>query len=176
MPEFEFEGKRPRVHPDAYVAPTAVLIGDVEVAAGASIWFGAILRGDDSRIVVGEGANIQDGSMIHCTHELPTLIGRNASVAHMCCLEGCVVEEDGVVGTAAVMLQRSRVGKGAMLAAGSMVSGGAQVPAAHLAAGVPSQVKKPLSGASARWVGDGGPAAHYQRMVVAYKRGLLART
>jgi carbonic anhydrase/acetyltransferase-like protein (isoleucine patch superfamily) len=172
MPEFEFEGKRPNVHPDAYVAPTAVLIGDVEVQAGASIWFGATLRGDENRITVKEGADVQDHSMIHATYELPTVIEKNASVAHMCHLEGCVVEEDALVGSGAIMLNGSRLGKGAMLAAGSVLLENQEVPAGHLAAGVPAKVKKELSGSSARWVGDGGPAAHYQRAIHAYKRSL----
>ena len=72
--EFELAGKRPKVHPDAYIAPTAVLIGDVEVGANASIWFGAVLRGDEAAIKVGEGANVQDNVVIHCAHELPTIV------------------------------------------------------------------------------------------------------
>ena len=159
MPLYELDGKRPRVHPDAWIAPTAVVIGDVEVKARASIWFGAILRGDESRIVIGEGANVQDGTMIHCTYELPTVIAANASIGHMCCLEGCQVEEGALVGTGSTMLQRSRVGKRAMLAAGSVLAEGAEVPDGHLAAGIPAVVKKELAGSSLRWISRPGP--HY---------------
>ena len=170
MPEFEFQGKRPTVHPDAYIAPTAVLIGDVRVGAGASVWFGAVLRGDESYIEVGEGSNVQDGAIVHCSEGLPTVIGRNASLGHLACIEGCVVGEGALVGTGAVMLHRSRVGAGAVLAAGSVLLEGKEVPEGHLAAGVPATVKKPLSGSSAEWVGK--PARHYQRSGRAYRSGL----
>jgi len=172
MPEFELDGRRPRVHPDAYIAPTAVLIGDVEVQAGASIWFGVVLRGDESSIVIGEGSNVQDNSMIHCSHNLPTILGRNVTVGHLACLEGCTVEDGGLVGTGAIMLQRSRVGKGAMLAAGSVLAEGMEVPAGHLAAGVPAEVKKELSGSSADWIGR--PARHYQENGRLYREKLRA--
>ena len=170
MPEFEFEGKRPTVHPDAYIAPTAVLIGDVRVGAGASVWFGAVLRGDESYIEVGEGSNVQDGAIVHCSEGLPTVIGRNASLGHLACIEGCVVGEGALVGTGAVMLHRSRIGDGAVLAAGSVLMEGQEVPEGHLAAGVPATVKKPVSGSSAEWAGK--PAQHYQRNGRAYPSGL----
>src|SRR5438034_6264318 len=133
--EFELRGRRPKVHPDAYIAPTAVLIGDVEIAAGASVWFGAVLRGDEATIKVGEGANIQDNAVVHCATNLPTLIEKNASVGHSAQLEGCVVEEGALVGMGATMLQRSRLGAGSMLAAGSVLREGSEVPPGHLAAG-----------------------------------------
>src|SRR2546429_3266929 len=126
--EFELGGRRPKVHPDAYIAPTAVLIGDVEVEAGASVWFGAVLRGDEATIKVGEGANIQDNAVIHCAENLPTVIERNASVGHSAQLEGCVVEQGALVGMRATMLQRSRLGAGSMLAAGRVAGAGGAVP------------------------------------------------
>src|SRR6202171_6748175 len=95
--EFELGGKRPKVHPDAYIAPTAVLIGDVEVEAGASVWFGAVLRGDEAQIRIGEGSNIQDNVVIHCAEGLPTLVERNATIGPPAPLEGCVVEEGALV-------------------------------------------------------------------------------
>jgi len=171
MPEFELEGKRPQVHPDAYIAPTAVLIGDVRVAAHASVWFGAVLRGDESHIEVGEGSNVQDGCVVHCSRDLPTIIGRNASLGHLACIEGCVVGDGALVGTGAIMLQRSRVGEGAMLAAGSVLMEGHEVPPGQLAAGVPATVKKRLSGSSAEW--PARPAAHYRLNGAAYRKGLL---
>jgi carbonic anhydrase/acetyltransferase-like protein (isoleucine patch superfamily) len=158
------------VHPDAYIAPTAVLIGDVEVGAGASVWFGAVLRGDEAAIKVGEGANIQDNVVVHCAHDLPTLIERNASVGHSALLEGCVVEQGALVGMGAIMLQRSRLGAGSMLAAGAVLGEGKSVPAGHLAAGVPATVRKPLDGSSQSWVGTA--AKHYQDRAVRYRANL----
>ncbi len=168
--EFELSGKRPVVHPDAFIAPTAVLIGDVEVGAGASVWFGAVLRGDEAAIKVGEGANIQDNAVVHCAHDLPTLIERNASVGHSAQLEGCVVEQGAVVGMGATMLQRSRLGAGSMLAAGAVLGEGKSVPAGHMAAGVPATVRKPLDGSSESWVGTA--AKHYQDRAVRYRANL----
>jgi carbonic anhydrase/acetyltransferase-like protein (isoleucine patch superfamily) len=168
--EFELGGKRPSVHPDAYIAPTAVLIGDVDIGAGASVWFGAVLRADEAQIKVGAGANVQDNAVIHCAKNLPTLIEQNASVGHSAQLEGCVVEQDAVVGMGATMLQRSRLGKGSLLAAGAVLGEGSEVPAGHLAAGVPATVKKPLDGSSGNWVGI--TAQHYRDRAVAYKEKL----
>ena len=130
--EFELGGKRPKVHPDAYIAPTAVLIGDVEVEAGASVWFGAVLRGDEAQIKVGQGANIQDNAVLHCATDLPTVLERNASVGHSAQLEGCIVEEGAVVGMGATMLQRSRLGAGSMLAAGAVLQEGVQLSLIHI--------------------------------------------
>src|SRR2546428_2117798 len=154
--EFELLGRRPKVHPDAYIAPTAVLIGDVEIEAGASIWFGAVLRGDESTIKVGEGANVQDNAVIHCAENLPTVIERNASVGHSAQLEGCTVEQGALVGMGATMLQRSRLGAGSMLAAGAVLGEGVHIPPGQMAAGVPAAGKKTLEGSPHKW---GGPTA-----------------
>jgi len=168
--EFELGGRRPRVHPDAYIAPTAVLIGDVEIEAGASVWFGAVLRGDESKITVKRGANVQDNAVIHCAENLPTTIEEHATVGHSAVLEGCVVEKGALVGMGATMLQRSRLGAGAMLAAGAVLAEGGEIPPGHMAAGVPAQVKKALDGSSANWVATS--AEHYERRAVRYRRDL----
>ena len=160
------------MHPDAFVAPTAILVGDVEVGPGASIWFGVVLRGDEAPITVGAGSNVQDNSVIHCSANLPTVIGENVTIGHHACLEGCLIEDRAVVGMGAIMLQRSRLGAGAMLAAGAVLLEGREVPAGHLAAGAPAEVKKPLSGSSARWIT--GTAEHYQENGRRYRKGLRA--
>jgi carbonic anhydrase/acetyltransferase-like protein (isoleucine patch superfamily) len=168
--EFEFGGRRPKVHPDAYIAPTAVLIGEVEVGAGASVWFGAVLRGDEAAIRIGEGANVQDNAVIHCALNLPTVVEHDASVGHSALLEGCVVESGAVVGMGATMLQRSRLGAGSLLAAGSVLAEGKVVPPGVMAAGVPATVKKTLDGSSGSWVGT--TAQHYRDRAVAYREKL----
>ena len=168
--EFELGGKRPNVHHDAYIAPTAVLIGDVVVEAGASVWFGAVLRGDEAQIRIGEGANVQDNAVLHCAEHLPTILEANASVGHSAQLEGCVVEQGAVVGMGATMLQRSRLGAGSMLAAGAVLQEGMMVPPGHMAAGVPATVKKALDGSSNNWVGT--TAKHYQDRAIAYRARL----
>ena len=167
--EFELGGRRPKVHPDAYIAPTAVLIGDVEVEAGASVWFGAVLRGDEALIKVGEGANIQDNAVIHCAKDLPTLIEKDVTIGHAALLEGCVVEEGALVGTGATMLQRSRLGAGSMLAAGAVLQEGEEIPPGHLAAGVPAKVSR-----ARRLVESlvATAAEHYRRRAVRYRADL----
>jgi carbonic anhydrase/acetyltransferase-like protein (isoleucine patch superfamily) len=171
--EFELGGKRPQVHESAYIAPTAILIGDVVIEAGASVWFGAVLRGDEAQIRVGEGSNVQDNAVIHVSTNLPTIIERNVTIGHAALLEGCVVEDGSLVGMGAVMLQRSRLGAGSLLAAGAVLREGGEIPPGHLAAGVPAVVKKPLgnaSGSSDRWVGMA--AKKYQERAVLYREKL----
>jgi len=168
--EFELGGRRPKVHPDAYIAPTAVLIGDVEVEKGASVWFGAVLRADEATIRVGEGANVQDNVVVHCAVDLPTVIEKNATIGHSAQLEGCVVEQGALVGMGATMLQRSRLGKGSMLAAGAVLQEGVHIPPGQLAAGVPARVKKPIDGSSNEWVNSS--AQHYRDRAVRYRAEL----
>ena len=150
----ELDGKTPQVAEDAFIAPTAVLIGDVTVAAGASIWFGAVLRGDNSAIVIGAGSNVQDNCVIHCADDLPTIVGENVTVGHMAMLEGCVIGDGSLIGMGAIVLQRAQVGAGSLVAAGAVVGEGVEIPAGVLAAGVPARVKKELAGESQRWVAD----------------------
>jgi carbonic anhydrase/acetyltransferase-like protein (isoleucine patch superfamily) len=123
-----FDGKEPQVAPNAFVAPTAVLIGDVAVEEGASVWFGAVLRADFDKIVVGAGSSVQDNCVLHTNEGLPTTIGRNVTVGHLSLLEGCVIEDGAIVGMGSVVLNRARVGRRAMLAAGSVVAEGAEIP------------------------------------------------
>ncbi|HKW69331.1 MAG TPA: gamma carbonic anhydrase family protein [Candidatus Dormibacteraeota bacterium] len=168
--EFELGGRRPRVHPDAYIAPTAVLIGDVEVDKDASIWFGAVLRGDESSIKVGAGANVQDNVVVHCAENLPTVIEGNATIGHSAQLEGCVVEQGALVGMGATMLQRSRLGAGSMLAAGAVLREGTEIPPGKLAAGVPATVRNEVRGSSSNWVATA--AQHYRQRAVRYRAEL----
>ena len=164
----ELDGVAPRIAADAYVAPTAVLIGDVVVEAAASIWFGAVLRGDNSQIRVGAGSCVQDNCVIHCARDLPTLIGENVTVGHMAMLEGCVIGDGSLVGMGAIVLQRAKVGANALVAAGAVVSEGMEIPDGVLAAGVPAKVKKELEGASRRWVETA--AIEYQSQRLRYMR------
>ena len=156
----ELGGVRPTIGEDVWLAPTAVLIGDVHVGDRASVWFGAVLRGDASRITVGARTSIQDNCVIHCAHELPTEIGEDVVVGHGSLLEGCVVEDGAVVGMGAIVLQRARLGAGAMLAAGAVLSERREVAPRTLAAGVPAVEKKELDGAAQRWAETA--AAEYQ--------------
>ena len=159
MPLFEFEGRRPTIHPGAFVAPTATLVGDGTVEAEASVWFGAVLRADYGPVIVRAGANVQDGSVLHAPPELPVDVGPGATVAHCCVIHGAVIGEEALVANGAIVLDGARIGVRSMIAAGAVVTPGAQIPDGVLAAGVPAQVKGPIEGTpSAFWVQMNPPA------------------
>jgi len=160
---------RPTIGRDVFIAPTAVLIGDVRVADRANIWFGAVLRGDASRITVGERSSIQDNCVIHCADGLPTRVGSDVVVGHGSLLEGCVIEDGAVIGMGSIVLQRARVGAKAVLGAGAVLSERREVGPGMLAAGVPAVEKKPLSGSALRWTETA--AVEYQRYRERYLAG-----
>lgn len=150
---FEYEGKRPTIADDAFVAATATIIGDVTIESGASVWYGAVLRGDDGPIIIRANANVQDGSVLHCPPGVTTEIGRGATVAHQCIVHGAVLEDEALVGNGCVILDGARIGAGSMVAAFSLVSPGTEIPPGMLAAGSPAVVKKPIAGTAAEfWV------------------------
>jgi carbonic anhydrase/acetyltransferase-like protein (isoleucine patch superfamily) len=153
MPLFSFEGKRPTVHPSAFIAPTAVLIGDVMVEERASVWYNAVLRADFNPIVIRRGANVQDCSVLHVTPGEGVDIGRGATVGHLCTVHAAFVGEEGLIGNGATVLDGARIGVRAMVAAGSLVTPGTDIPDGMLAMGAPAKVKGPLAGTPAEfWV------------------------
>lgn len=167
----EFEGKKPQIAEDVFIAPTATLIGDVIVETGASIWFGAVLRGDFGRIIVRKGSSIQDNVVVHVIPECETVIGENATVAHGAILHGCTIEKGAIIGMGSIVQDFCVIGEEAMIAAGSVVPTNMKVPPRHLAAGVPAQVKKEIAGASLMWVTQSAPM--YQELAGKYlKQGL----
>jgi carbonic anhydrase/acetyltransferase-like protein (isoleucine patch superfamily) len=170
---YGFEGKEPQVAPDAFVAPNATLIGDVVLEQESSVWFGAVLRADFDRIVVGRGSCVQDNAVVHTAEGRPTIMGANVTVGHAALLEGCVLEEGAVIGMGAVVLQRARVGAGALVAAGSVVREGQSIPAGVVAAGVPATIVKEIDGSSRRWVETA--AAEYRELRRRYLEYLTVR-
>jgi carbonic anhydrase/acetyltransferase-like protein (isoleucine patch superfamily) len=164
----ELDGVAPTIGEGVFLAPTAVLIGDVRVGDRCNIWFGTVLRGDVTHIEIGAGCSIQDTAVIHCAHELPTIIGADVVVGHGAMLEGCTIGDRALIGMGAIVLQRAQIGAGAMLAAGAVVSERAEIPPGVLAAGVPAQVKKELSGSALSWTQRA--AEHYQELREHYLR------
>ena len=160
-------GKTPRIAASAFVAPTATVIGDVTIGEEASIWFGAVLRGDFGRIEVGARANVQDNAVLHSTDHLPTVVGDGATVGHGAVLEGCRIERGALVGMNAVVLHGAVVGEEALVAAGSVVTDEARIPPRTMAAGAPCQVRKQLTGASADWIARAASA--YVRLSRRYR-------
>ncbi len=140
---FAIGDKKPSIHETAFVAPGAVICGDVEVGENASVWYGCVLRGDENRIVVGAGSNVQDGTIIHVDNPeiggLPTLIGENVLIGHKAMLHGATVRDGGFVGMCATMLDGAVVETGGMLAAGAFLSPRKVVPAGEMWAGMPAR-------------------------------------
>jgi carbonic anhydrase/acetyltransferase-like protein (isoleucine patch superfamily) len=145
MPIYALGDLEPTIAPDAYVHPDAVIIGDVTLGPEASVWACAVLRGDSGRILVGEGSNIQDGAVLHCTPEFDTVVGPRCTVGHLAHLEGCRILEGALVGTASVVLHDAVVGEGALVGANAVVPGGMRVPPGAMALGVPAKIREGAS-------------------------------
>jgi carbonic anhydrase/acetyltransferase-like protein (isoleucine patch superfamily) len=165
---YPFAGIHPRIHPSAFIAPTAVVIGNVTVEAEASVWFGAVIRGDEPEheIRVGARTSVQDNVVLHVSRQGPTLIGPEVTVGHGAILESCEIGARALIGMNAVVLQKAVVGEEALIAAGAVVGQGARIPPRTLAAGTPAKVKKELEGESLRWISTS--AEHYVELSRAY--------
>lgn len=164
----EYNGKTPRVHHTAFVAPTAVLIGDVEVDESASIWFGAVIRGDNGHIRIGARSNVQDNAVLHVSEGCRTIVGEGVTIGHCATMEDCTIEDGALIGTNAVVLNGATVGRRSLVAAGSVVASNAAIPPGVLAAGAPAVVKRKLEGAAFNWVDHGGP--QYVALSRAYRK------
>ncbi len=131
----------PDIHPDAYVAPGATVIGSVTIGAESSVWPGAVLRGDDGRIDIGARTSIQDGAVLHTTPFQPTVVGDECVIGHLAHLEGCIVHDLALVGSGAVVLHKAVVETVALVGAGALVAGGMVVPSHAMALGVPAKIR-----------------------------------
>lgn len=156
-----FRGKSPRIAESAFIAPNAVIIGDVVVEEEASVWFGAVLRGDDPEngIVVGARSSVQDNCVIHVGNWGPTIIGPQVTVGHGAVFESCTIGEGSLIGMNAVILQKAEIGRECVIAALSVVMEGAIIPDRSVVAGAPGRVRKTLEGSAAEWVTRS--AGHY---------------
>ena len=172
-----FRGVMPKIAPDAFIAETAVVIGDVEIGAGSSIWYGCVVRGDINKIRIGRNTNIQDGTIIHCNHDRegdyretgggePALIGDNVVVGHMALLHACTIGDNAFIGMRALVLDRAVIEPNAMVAAGATVTPGKVVPSGELWAGMPARRARTLSEADLA----AGPyiADHYRELGAEY--------
>jgi carbonic anhydrase/acetyltransferase-like protein (isoleucine patch superfamily) len=131
----------PTIHPDAYVHPDAVVIGRVRLGAGSSVWPGAVLRGDDGDIVIGDRTSVQDGCVLHTTYVFPTIVGNDCVIGHMVHLEGCTIEDRCLVGNGSIVMHQVTVRTGSVVAANSVLLNGTEVPSGALAAGSPAVIK-----------------------------------
>jgi len=172
-----FDGIWPKIADDAFVADTAVVIGDVEIGSGSSIWYGCVVRGDVNRIRIGARTNIQDGTIVHVNHDpngsyretgggMPTHIGDDVTVGHMALLHACTVESGGFVGMKAVVMDEAVVEGGAMVAAGALLTPRKRVPSGELWSGSPAKKMRELSQGERDYIPYS--AGNYARLAAAY--------
>lgn len=169
---YELDGVRPQIDPTAWVAPTAVLIGNVIVGPRANIWFGAVLRGDNEPIVVGEGSNIQENSVLHTDMGSPLTIGANCTIGHKAMLHGCTIEDGSLIGMGATLLNGAKIGAGSLVGACALVTEGKEIPPGSLVMGAPAKVVRELDAAAqARLLKS---AEGYRANAARFARGMVA--
>ena len=161
---------KPAVHPSVYIAPSADVIGRVKLSRDSSIWFNCVLRGDVNRIVIGEGSNIQDGSILHVDDEHPCLIRANVHVGHHANLHGCIVEPGAMIGIGAIVLSGVHVGRESIVGAGSVVLEGTRIPSRSLAVGTPARVVRKVTERDLSYVRHW--AQKYVRLAKEYRDGI----
>jgi carbonic anhydrase/acetyltransferase-like protein (isoleucine patch superfamily) len=157
------------IHPTAFIAPTASVMGDVTLDEDTSIWYGAVLRGDMASIVIGAQSNIQDGTIVHVDEDVPCTVGQRVAVGHRVILHGCTVEDDCLIAMGSVLLNGVRIGTGSVVAAGAVIPEGMQVPAGSLVMGVPGRIVRPVDPALARRVA--ATWRHYVQQARAHRAG-----
>jgi carbonic anhydrase/acetyltransferase-like protein (isoleucine patch superfamily) len=172
MAIYQLDGQAPELPEDGnyFIAATATVIGKVRLKNSASVWFGAVLRGDNEWIEVGEGANVQDNSTCHTDMGFPLTIGRNCTVGHNVILHGCTLEEDALVGMGSIVMNGARIGRGSVVGAGSVITEGKQFPEYSLIIGSPARVIRTLEPAQAAKMGSA--AKFYVANGARYNKGL----
>lgn len=139
-----FEGIKPTIDDSAFVAETADIIGDVTIEKNASIWYKAVLRGDDSKIIIGENSNVQDGTIVHCGYDEPVIIGKNVTIGHAAIIHGCKIGDNSLIGMGSTILDNAEIGEFTMVGAGSLVTG-KKFPSGVLLLGSPAKVVRELT-------------------------------
>lgn len=170
MAIYELDGTRPQVAESAWVAENAQVIGDVQLAPGSSVWFGATLRGDTEPIVVGEGSNIQDGSVLHTDKNLPLTIGRHVTVGHQVMLHGCTIGDESLIGIGAIVLNGAKIGKNCLVGAGALVTEGKEFADGSMIIGSPAKAMRQLTPEQIE--GLRRSALHYMENAERYRQGL----
>jgi carbonic anhydrase/acetyltransferase-like protein (isoleucine patch superfamily) len=170
MAIYELDGVAPQLGAGAWVADSAQVMGDVVLADNASVWFGAVLRGDTATISIGANSNVQDLSVIHADHGVPTTIGENVTIGHQVMLHGCTVGDNSLIGIQAVVLNNAKIGRNCIVGAGSVVTEGKEFPDNSLIIGSPAKVVRTLDEASAAKLR--GSAQHYVENARRFAKGL----
>lgn len=167
-----YNGVWPRISPTAFVAPTAVIVGDVEIGDEASIWFGVVIRGDTAPVRIGARSNVQDNTVIHTDEGMPTLIGDDCSVGHAAIVHGATVGDGSLVGMGARLLNRASIGKGSVIAAGALLPEGKSVPDGQLAMGSPAKAVRAVNDVERERMREG--ITHYLTYAREYRANIMA--
>ena len=162
MPLYELDGKAPRVADDAFIAPTASLVGDVTVESGASVWYNAVIRADYAPTIVRRGANVQDGTVIHSGEEIGTDVGEGATIGHLCMVHGAHIGAEALIGNGSTVLDGARIGARCLVASHSLVRQAAVFADGLFIAGVPAVAKRPLAGTDMEALLDLNPPAYVE--------------
>lgn len=170
MAIYELDGRKPDIAESAWVADSAQVMGDVTLGEGASIWFGAIARGDSDRIVVGAGSNIQDGSVLHADESMPLTVGERVTVGHQVMLHGCTIGDESLIGIGAIVLNGVKIGKNCLVGAGSLVTEGKEFPDGSMIIGSPAKVVRQLTPEQIE--GLRKSAQHYVENARRFRQGL----
>ena len=167
---WELDGIAPHIAPDAWVAPDARLMGKIVLEAGASVWFGAVLRGDNEEIRLGRGSNIQDLCVCHTDPGYPLSIGENCTIGHRAILHGCTIEDGALIGMGATIMNGARIGAGSLIGAGALVAEGKEIPPGSLVMGAPGKILRQLDDiARAQLLKS---AEGYRRNAARFRKGL----
>lgn len=172
MTLYALDGQGPQVDPDSWIAPDANVIGKVVVEAGASIWFGVTLRGDNEVIHVGRGSNVQDHCMMHTDMGYPLVIGAGCTIGHKAMLHGCTIGENTLIGMGATVLNGARIGRDCLIGAGALITEGKEIPEGSLVVGAPGRVVRRLD--AGQIAGLRAAALHYQHNMRRFRTGLEA--
>lgn len=168
---YSYKGKKPQIAEDCFIAPSADVCGNVTLAKGASVWFGAVARGDSNTITIGENSNIQDLVTLHCSHDAPLTIGKGVSVGHNAVVHGATVGDNVLIGMGAIVLDGAVIGDDCLIGAGSLVAENKEIPPGSLVVGVPGKVKRSLTAEEIQSLRDN--AAHYVDLAAEYRQNEL---
>lgn len=165
-----FRNKRPKIHPSTFISERAMIIGNVEIDAGSSVWPNAILRGDVHTIKIGANTNVQDNVVIHTPHqyEAPVIVGRNVSIGHSAVLHGCEIGDNSLIGIHAVILDRARIGSWVLVGAGAIVPANIDIPSKSLVLGIPGKVARQLNDEDLKYIEEN--AKTYVRLAEEYRK------
>ena len=165
---YDFEGHTPKVDPNSWVASNAVIIGKVELKKDSNIWFNVTLRGDVEPITVGEGSNVQDGSVVHSDPGCPVIIGKNVTIGHLVMLHGCVIEDDCLIGIGSTILNKAKIGKNSIIGANALVTENKVIPERSLVLGSPGKIVRQVTDKEIEHIKEN--ARHYVENFKKYKK------